>query len=136
MMPHSSSELYNAKFHRSWDIIPSYSIYVKVMHFISSGKGDTGLIISPLKKIGTPLLSIWVRVNIEESPHFPTHSIMVKMFFLSLDIDRRKSIMYPRPHTTILTWNNFIYIELSGPPSLQCTDPLCLEIHIMVVLLF
>ena len=44
--------------------------------------------------------------------------------------------MDPRPHTPILLQKKFIYIELSGPPSLQCTDPLRLELHTMVVLLF
>ena len=42
---------------------------VKVIHFISSGNGDNGLLLAPLKKIVMPLLNTWVRGNIEESTH-------------------------------------------------------------------
>ena len=44
--------------------------------------------------------------------------------------------MDPRPHTPVLPQNNFIWIELYGPPSLQDTNPLRLELHNMFVLLF
>ena len=43
--------------------------------------------------------------------------------------------MDPRPHTPIIPQNNFIWIELSGPPSLQAMNPLCLELHNLFVIL-
>ena len=39
------------------------------MNFISSRKIDTGLLLSPLNKIWMPLVSTWVRGDIEGSPH-------------------------------------------------------------------
>ena len=41
--------------------------WCQVTHFISSGNGDTGLLLAPLNKIGMPLLNTWVKYNIEES---------------------------------------------------------------------
>ena len=40
---------------------------VKVIHSISSGNGDTGLLLSSLNKTGMTLLKNLVRDNIEES---------------------------------------------------------------------
>ena len=44
--------------------------------------------------------------------------------------------MYPRPHTSILPQNNFIWIELYGPPSFQAMNTLFLELRNLFVLLF
>ena len=66
-MSHYYSKIPNTKFHSLWDIIPTSSIDVKVMHLISSGNGDTLLLLVPLKKIGMPLLNALARVNIEYS---------------------------------------------------------------------
>ena len=66
-MSHSYSEISNTKLHRLWDIIPSSSIDVKVRHFISSGNGDTELILSSPNKTGITFLNTLVRDNIEES---------------------------------------------------------------------
>ena len=52
---------------RGRNIIPSCSIDVKVIHVLSSVKVDIGFFFALLDKIRIPLISIWVRVNIEES---------------------------------------------------------------------
>ena len=44
--------------------------------------------------------------------------------------------MDPRHNIAIFPGNNFILIELSGPPSLQDMNPICLELHHVFVLLF
>ena len=43
--------------------------------------------------------------------------------------------MYPRPNTPVLTQNNLIWIELSGPQIIQFVNPLHLDLRNMVVLL-
>ena len=45
VLSHSSSELSDTKLRRLWSFIPSSSLDVKVMHFLSSGKGDIGLLL-------------------------------------------------------------------------------------------
>ena len=106
------------------------------MHFLSSGKGDTELLLAPLKKIGMPLLSTWMRGNIEENPCILYPFNYGEDIFLSFAMDGRIHLMDPRLHTPILPWNNFIWIELSGPPSLQAMNPLRLELYTLFVLLF
>ena len=44
--------------------------------------------------------------------------------------------MDPIPHTPLLPQNNFIWIELYGPPSFQAMNILFLELHTLFVLLF
>ena len=44
--------------------------------------------------------------------------------------------MDPRPHNPIRSRNNFIWVELSGPRSLQAINALCLDLHNLFVLLF
>ena len=68
MISHYSSDISNTTLHRLWDIIPSSSIYVKVINFISSVKVDNGLLLYPLNKIGMPFLNTWVRGNVEDNP--------------------------------------------------------------------
>ena len=43
--------------------------------------------------------------------------------------------MYPRLYNPILLRNNFIWIELSGPPIVQAMNPLRLEIQNMFVII-
>ena len=44
--------------------------------------------------------------------------------------------MDPRPHAPILPQNSFIWIELSGPTSIQAMNPLIFELHNMLILPF
>ena len=86
--------------------------------------------------MGTSFLITWVRGNIEDSPHIPYPFNYGEDVFLSFSVDRRKHIMDPRQHNPVLTWNNLVFIEISGPPSLQVMNPLYLELHNLIVLLF
>ena len=44
--------------------------------------------------------------------------------------------MDPMPHTPIFSQNNFIWIELSGPQSIQAMNPVRLDLQNMFVLFF
>ena len=118
-----------------WDIISSSSIDVKALNFLSSGKGYNGLLLSPLNKTGIPLLNTWVRGNIEESPHILYPFKYGENNHLSFAMDRRTHIMDPRPHNPIFPQNNLIWIALSGTPSIQAMNPLCLELHTLFLFL-
>ena len=106
------------------------------MNFLYPVKGDTGLLLTQPKNIGMNLLSTWVWGNIEGIPHIPYPLSYGEDIFVSFSMDRRTHLMKPRPHTPILKQNNFICIELSGPPGIQATNPLLLELRNMFVLLF
>ena len=86
--------------------------------------------------MGTSFLITWVRGNIEDSPHISHPFNYGEDVFLSFSVDRRKHIMDPRQHTPVLTQNNLVFIELSGPPIIQAMNPLYLELHNLIVLLF
>ena len=92
-MSHTSSNISNTKLQMLWDIIPSSSIDVKVVHFLSSEKGDTWLVFAPLKKTVTPLLSTLVRVNIEDSPRIIYPFNEGEDIFSYLAMDRRTHII-------------------------------------------
>ena len=77
-----------------------------------------------------------MRVSIEDSPHIPYPFNYGEDIFLSFSVDRRKHTMDPRQHTTVFTWKKLVCIELSGPTSLQARNPLYLEFHNLILLLF
>ena len=112
---HSSSELSNTKLRRLWDIIPSSSLNVKVMHFLSSGKGDTGLLLANLSKIGKPSQHASRHWNLSmgkyrrESPVLPNHSILTRIVFYYLPCIGR-----------YILWNQgHILLYLHTPPRLD-----------------
>ena len=107
MFSHSSSELSNTKFHRLYDIISSSLLDVKIMCFLYSGQVDNRLLSFPLNKIWMPLLSTWVRCNIEESTRIPYQFNYGEDIFLSFTMYRKTHSMDPRTHTTVLPINNF-----------------------------
>ena len=121
-MSQSSSKISNSKFHRSWDIIPSSLLNAKFMNFNSAGKVDTGLLVSPPKKIGMSLLSNLMRGNIEETPRIICPLNYGEDDFLPFTMDRRTHRMKPSPYTPFLQQNIIICIELSVTPSLQATN--------------
>ena len=106
------------------------------MHFLYSGKGYTDFLLAPLIKIGTPFLITWVRSNIEKNLLILHPFNYGEDTFLSLVMDSRTHLMYPRPHNPILPQNKFIWIELSGPPSAHAINPLHLGLHTLFILLF